>query len=86
MNEPLGVIDEGLIEGLLSGCIDRVGLAVMDLIWGHEAEAGMMVIVIVPIEEAAAESLGVLDAAEAFGKFRLVFEGFEVAFRERIVV
>src|SRR6516225_5894886 len=56
------------------------------LIGRHQADAGMVMLLIVPIEEAAAERLGVLDAAEAPWKLRLVFHGFEVAFRERIVV
>src|SRR5450756_674324 len=46
----------------------------------------MVMILIVPIEEAAAERFGVLDATEALRKLRLVFHGFEVAFRERIVI
>jgi hypothetical protein len=36
----------------------------MDLIGRHEAEAGMMVIPIVPVEKAPAECLGILDAAD----------------------
>jgi hypothetical protein len=39
-----------------------------------------MVIAIVPVEEMPAEDLGVLDRAEAFGEFRLIFQGFEVTF------
>ena len=66
--------------------MDCVGLTVMHLIGRHQADAGMVMLLIVPIEEAAAERLGILDAAEAPWKLRLVFHGFEVAFRERIVV
>ena len=66
--------------------MDCVGLTVMHLIGRHQADAGMVMLLIVPIEEAAAECLGILDAAEAPWKLRLVFHGFEVAFRERIVV
>ena len=58
----------------------------MDLIGRHEADSGMMVILIVPVEKAPAECLGVLDTAETLGELRLVFEGLEVAFRERVVV
>jgi hypothetical protein len=47
----------------------------MDLIGRHQAKIGMVVVLVVPGEEAAAKVLGVLDAAEAFGKFGLVFEG-----------
>ena len=46
----------------------------------------MVVVLVVPIEEAAAEASGVLDAAEALGELRLVLEGLEVAFGERVVV
>jgi hypothetical protein len=46
----------------------------------------MVMLLIVPIEKAATEALGVLDAAEALREARLILEGFEVAFGERIVV
>ena len=44
-----------------------------------------MVVLDVPGEEAA-EVLGVLDATETFGEIRLVIQGLEVSFRERVVV
>jgi hypothetical protein len=66
--------------------VDLVGLTVVHLVGRHQADAGMVVVLIVPIEEAAAERLGVLDTAETLRKLRLVFHGFEVAFRERIVI
>ena len=56
---------EGVIEDFLAGVIDLFGLAEMDLIRRHQADAGMMVATIVPVEEVAAEGLCVLDAAEA---------------------
>ena len=77
---------EGAVEGLLARCIDLVGLTVVDLVRRHEADAGMVMILIIPIEEAASEHLRVLDAAKPLRKLRLIFQGFEVAFRERIVV
>ena len=43
--------------------MDFVGLTVMHMVGRHQADAGMMMILIVPIEEAAAERLGILDAA-----------------------
>src|SRR5660397_113444 len=57
----------------------------MHLIGRHQADAGMMMLLIIPIEEVAAERLGILNAAEALWKLRLVLHRFEVAFRERIV-
>jgi hypothetical protein len=44
------------------------------------------VILVVPIEELAAEAPGVSNALEPLRKPRLVFPGFEVAFGERVVV
>ena len=41
---------------------------------------------VVPVEEATAEAFGVLDAAKALGEGRLILEGLEVAFGERVVV
>lgn len=76
----------GAGEDLLSGGVDGVCLAVMDLIGCHQANAGMMVVLIVPGEEVAAEGFGVLDTAEALGKLRLILECLEVGFRERVVV
>jgi hypothetical protein len=44
--------------------VDCVGLTVMHLIGRHQADAGMMMLLIIPIEEVAAERLGILNAAE----------------------
>ena len=57
-----------------------VGLAVVHLVGRHQADTGMVMVLIVPIEEAAAERLGVLNAAETLRKLRLLFHDFEVAF------
>src|SRR4051812_19779756 len=58
----------------------------MDLIRCHQAEAGMMVVLVVPGEEAAAEVFGILDAAEPAGEFGLVLQGLEMGLGERVVV
>ena len=63
-----------------------VSLAVVDLVRGHEAKTSVVVVLIVPLEEAAAEVLGVLEAAESFREFGLVFQGLEVGLGERVVV
>ena len=86
LDEALGVRSEGAVEGGLSGGMDGVGLTVVDLVWGHQAEAGVVMGLVVPGEERPAEPFRVLDAAEAARERRLVFEGFEVAFREWVVV
>jgi hypothetical protein len=55
---------EGAVEGFLAGCVDLAGLTVVDLVRRHQTDASMVMILIIPIEEAAAERLRVLDAAE----------------------
>jgi len=39
----------------------------MDLIRGHQSDSEMVMVLIVPVEEVAAEGFGVLDAAKRFG-------------------
>lgn len=77
---------EGAVESSLTGGVDSVGLSVVDLVWGRQAESGVVVVLVIPGEERPAERLGVLDASEAAGEFRLIFECLEVGFRERVVV
>jgi len=81
VDEALRVVAERLIERELASSVDGIGLAVVYLVRSHQTDAAMVVILVVPIEETAAETSGVLDAAEALGQLRLVLECFEVAFR-----
>jgi hypothetical protein len=74
-DEALRVVAEGLIEGRLACGVDGVGLSVMDLVGCHEADAGVMVVAVVPVEEGPTERFGVFDAAEPFGELGLVFQG-----------
>jgi hypothetical protein len=64
---------EGVVEGFLAGCVDLVGLTIVDLVRRHQADASMVMIPIIPIEEATSERLCVLDAAEPLRKLRLIF-------------
>ena len=86
MNEAFRVFSERPIERELTGGVDGLDLAVMDLVRGHQPDPGVVVVLIVPIEECAAEASGVLDAAEPFRETLLIFQRFEVAFGEWIVV
>ena len=85
VDEALGVQLECLIKDRLAGGVDFIGLPVVDLVGRHQADAEMMVVAVVPGEEMPAEGLGILDAAKALGKLRLIFQGLKVAFREGIV-
>jgi hypothetical protein len=60
-------------QDILTCGMDDAGLAEMHLVGRHQSDADVMVILVVPSEEAAAEGLGILDAAEALGELRLVF-------------
>jgi len=86
VDEALGGFPEGDVKNCLTCGVDGIGLAVMHLVRCHQADACVVMVLVVPVEEAAAEAPGVLDAAEALGKVRLIFEGFEVAFGEGVVV
>jgi len=55
---------KGRVESFLAGCVDLVGLTVVDLVRRHQADASMVVVLIIPIEEATAEGLRILDAAD----------------------
>ena len=85
-DEALRVSPERLIEDELAGGVNGVDLAIVHLVRGHEADPGMVMVLVVPIEEAAAETPGVLDATEAFREPRLIFQRLEVALGERIIV
>ena len=75
-----------MIEGLLAGGMNGVGLAVMNLVRGHQTDPGVVMVLIVPVEELTAEAFGVLDAAETLWEARLILQCLEVAFGERVVV
>jgi hypothetical protein len=48
--------------------------------WCVKAQARMMVLVVVPAEEALAEGASILDGAKAVGKLRSILERLEVGF------
>ena len=47
--------------------MDGLRLAVVHLVRRHQSDADVMVILVIPGEETAAEGPGILDAAEALG-------------------
>src|SRR5271157_5661399 len=86
LDESLGIFTECLIKRDLAGHMNGVDLAIMHLVGGHQTDPGMVMVLVVPVEELAAEASGVLDTAEASWEARLILQGLEVAFRERVVV
>jgi hypothetical protein len=79
-HKALWISPKRLIKGELAGGVNSVERAVMHPIQDHEADLGMMMVPAVPIEEAAAEASGVLEAAEAFWRPRLIFQRLDVTF------
>ena len=63
-----------------------LGLAEVDGRRGHQAEAGVVVLVVVPVEELLSPDSSVEQAAEAFGESRMVLHGLELGFGEGVVV
>ncbi len=58
----------------------------MDVRGCVEADAGVLVVMVVPVHEATDESPGVVHGCEAFGEFRTVFQGLEQGLAVRVVV
>src|SRR5260370_7383836 len=71
IDEALRVLAKGLIESVLASEVDSVGLAVMNLVWGHQADPEVVMVLIVPIKIIAHEPSALLHAAEPRGGFRL---------------
>jgi hypothetical protein len=62
------------------------GLSQMNHGGGHQAQAGMVVFVVVPAEEELTKTKGVFDEAKAVREARAVFQGAKLTFRIGIVV
>ncbi len=82
-----GNLDKAVGAAGVSGIQHRLplpGLSRVDLLGRQQTDAA--VVVVVPVEEPTAEGAGILDRAEAVGKFGPVFYRLELAFRIGIVV
>ena len=65
---------------------DLVGTAIVQHLGGEEPNARVMVLGVVPRKEDLTEAAGVLEGAKALGEVGSVFQGLELAFRERVVI
>jgi hypothetical protein len=63
-----------VIECVLACGVNGIGLTVVNLVRCHQADPGMVMLLIVPIEEPAAEAFGILDAAEALREAGLILQ------------
>jgi hypothetical protein len=62
----------------VEGGVDCAGLPEVDLVGGHQADACVMMVLVIPREEAAAECAGLVDGLEPFWELRLIFQRVEM--------
>lgn len=65
---------------------DAGGVAVVDIRGRVVADAGVLMVMVVPVHETADEGPGVVDRGEAIGELRPVFHGLEQGLTVRIIV
>ena len=75
----------GGVEYVGAGGVEPLGVAVVDGGWGHQPDPGMAVGVVVPVDERAAVSAGVLDRVKPGGELGPVLQGLEVRLRVGVV-
>ena len=85
-DEPLGCAEKRGVEGDLAGCVKGFGLPEVDLVGCHQADACVMMVLVILGCEPEAEYACLFDGLEPFGELWLVFQGLEVGFRERVVI
>ena len=68
------------IENDLPFCDELGSLAVVNACRCHQAQAGMVVLVVIPGEEVLAKAARILDRSEAVRVSRAVLQGLEVRF------
>jgi hypothetical protein len=71
-DEPLGMRGVGAVEHLGAGAGDGLAAAVVHIGRGQQRDPAVVVLVVIPAEEALAEGAGVVDRAEAVGEGRVV--------------
>jgi hypothetical protein len=76
----------GGIQRSLSRSIDRFRLSEVELVRRHQTYAGVMMILIVPCEEPAAKRAGLFYGFKVLWELGLIFQSFEMGFRERVIV
>ena len=86
MDETLRMRVPRTIQGMLTPSDDLASATVMDRRRRQPVQARMVVNVVVPAEEVAAERLGILNTAETFGESRSVLQRLELGFGKRVVI
>ena len=76
----------GRIEHYLPPRHYGLGLTEVNHRGSEQADPGMTMLLVVPVEELLAEGAAVLDAAESVRELRAIFHGAQLAFRIRVVI
>jgi hypothetical protein len=76
----------GAVEHLGAGAGDGLATAMVHIGRGKQRDPAVVVLVVIPAEEALAEGAGVVDRAEPVGERRVVFEGLELSLGVGVVV
>jgi hypothetical protein len=77
---------KGFVQGGLPGGMDGLSRAVVDAVWGHVADARVLMLVVLPGEELLTEGACIGQATEARGEVSSVLQGLELGLAERVVV
>src|SRR6185436_15903747 len=85
-DEALGMSGVGGGEHLNAGIVSVLGLAVVDDLGGHQADACVSMLGVVPAEEVLAEGARFLDRGEAVREAGAVLQGLELGLGVRVVV
>ena len=85
-NEAFGMCGVGADEGFVSHGNNLVDAAMVDDCRRQQADAGVVVHVVVPVEQRLAVGARILDRAKAVREARPVFEGLELCLGVRVVV
>ena len=77
--EAVWVGRKGFAQGGLPSGVDGLCRAVVDAVWGHVADARVLMLVVVPGEELLTESACIGQATEARREVGAVLQGLELA-------
>ena len=80
VNKPLGVGDVCGIKNLGAFCKPLRDASVVDIAWGEKTERLMVMLIVVPIEEAAEERLSMFERHKSVRKARGILERLELRF------
>ena len=72
-DEPLRGAEERRVQGSLAGGVDCARLPEVDMVRFYQAHACVMMFLVMPSEDVAAECAGLFDRPGTFGELRLIF-------------